>query len=242
MELQSKKLEKDGPPGAVYTCSHNGWTNESIYIKWLRHFIDYSKPTAEQLVLLIIDNHNSHCTLEAWEVAKANHVVMLSFPPHSSYRLQPLDVIFFGPFKKAYNKECDMYMKSRNMVKITPYDIAGLFNKAYARVASLDKGISGFKATGIFPINPAVFSEDDFVAVDQSQVNERASSAASALSQRPVSLRLATDNSDLLSSTSRDIGTFQPLPSTTRGTGNFEPFPSTSYGIQQDQEQLLDVG
>ncbi|XP_039752852.1 uncharacterized protein LOC120628493 [Pararge aegeria] len=168
-QRHSPQLEKDGPPGAVYTCSHNGWTNESIYIKWLRHFIGFSKPTAEQPVLLIMDNHNSHCTLEAWKVAKANHVVMLSIPPHSSHRLQPLDVTFFGPFKRAYNKECDIFMKSRNMVKITPYDIAGLFNKAYARVASLDKGISGFKATGIFPMNPAVFSEEDFVAVDEVQ-------------------------------------------------------------------------
>ncbi|CAF4919927.1 unnamed protein product [Pieris macdunnoughi] len=102
----SPQLEKDGPPGAVYTCSHNGWTNSSIYIKWLRHFIDYSKPTTEQPVVLIMDNHNSHCTFEAWEVVKANHVVMLSIPPHSSHRLQPLDVTFFGPFKRAYNKEC----------------------------------------------------------------------------------------------------------------------------------------
>lgn len=235
-QRHSPQLEKDGPPGAVYTCSHNGWTNESIYIKWLRHFIEYSKPTAEQPVLLIMDNHNSHCTLEAWEVAKANHVVMLSIPPHSSHRLQPLDVTFFGPFKRAYNKECDMFMKSRNMVKITPYDIAGLFNKAYVRVASLDKGISGFKATGIFPMNPAVFSEDDFVAVDQSQVNEQASSAAVAQSQRPVSQRLATGNSDPLPSTSRDIGNFEPFPSTSRGTGNFEPLPSTSRGFQQELE------
>lgn len=75
-QRHSPQLEKDGPPGAVYTCSYNGWTNESIYVKWLRHFIEHSKPTAEQPILLIMDNHNSHCTLEAWEMAKANNVVI----------------------------------------------------------------------------------------------------------------------------------------------------------------------
>lgn len=114
-------------------------------------------------VLLIMDNHNSHCTLEAWELAKSNYTIMLTIPPHSSHRLQPLDVSFFGPLKRAYNKECDMYIKSKNMGKITPYEIAGLFNKAYSKVASLEKGISGFKATGILPMNPAVFDDEDFI-------------------------------------------------------------------------------
>ncbi|KAL3281680.1 hypothetical protein HHI36_004886, partial [Cryptolaemus montrouzieri] len=61
-----------------------------------------------------------------------------------------------------------------------------LFNKAYDRVVSLDIGISVFKATGIFPMKPALFSEDDFVAVDedQNQANEQASSADVALSQQ----------------------------------------------------------
>ncbi|KAK9872734.1 hypothetical protein WA026_019515 [Henosepilachna vigintioctopunctata] len=131
-----------------------------------------------------------------------------------------------------------MFMKSRNMVKITPYDIAGLFNKAYARVASLDKGISGFKATGIYPINPAIFSEDDFVAVDgdQSQANDQASSDVVVQFQRPTSIRLVTGNSDPLPCTSRDIGHFELLPSTSPGTGNYEPLPSTSRGIQHELE------
>ncbi|KAL3265379.1 hypothetical protein HHI36_009586 [Cryptolaemus montrouzieri] len=81
---------------------------------------------------------------------------------------------------------------------------------------SLDKGISGFKGTGIFPMNPAVFSEDDFVAVDedQNQVNEQASSAAVAESKRSVSQQLSIGNSNLL--------------------------PSTLSGIQQELETRLE--
>lgn len=56
-----------------------------------------------------------------------------------------------------------MYIKSKNMVKITPSEIAGLFNKACSRVASLEKGISGFKATGILSMTLAVFDDEDFI-------------------------------------------------------------------------------
>lgn len=162
-QCPSSQLENDGQLGAIYACSRNGWTNENIFVLWLKHFIKHSKPTAEKPILLIMDTHDSHCTLEAWELVKSNNIIMLTIPPHSSHRLQPLDVTFFGPLKRAYNKERDLNIKSKSMVKITPYEIASLFNKAYSRVANLDKGISGFKTTGIFPMNPAVFRDEDFV-------------------------------------------------------------------------------
>ncbi|XP_043470546.1 MFS-type transporter clz9-like isoform X1 [Leptopilina heterotoma] len=166
-QRHSPFLERDGPPGAIYTCSINGWTNEQIFITWLQHFIKFTKPSSKNKVLLIMDNHNSHSTLEAYDLAQKNHVTLLTIPPHSSHRLQPLDVTFFGPLKTAYDRECDLYLKSRNLIKITPYEIAGLFNKAYSRIASLDKGVSGFKTTGIFPIDPSVFSDEDFFVTDE---------------------------------------------------------------------------
>lgn len=55
-------------------------------------------------------------------------------------------------------------MKTHLMSKITPYDVAGLFNKAYVQVANISKGESGFRATGIYPLNPNVFTEQDFLA------------------------------------------------------------------------------
>lgn len=116
--------------------------------------------------MLIMNNHNSHPTLEAYEIAKNNYITMLSIPPQSSHRL---DMTFIGPLKTAYRRECDMYIKSRNMIKITPYEIAGLFNKAYSKLVSLDKGISGFKTTGIFPMDPSVLSDKDFIALDQNE-------------------------------------------------------------------------
>lgn len=86
--------------------------------------------------------------------------------------MQPLDVTFFGPLKAAYRKECDFFMKSKALVKITPYDLAEIFNKAYSNVASIQKGISGFSATGIYPLNPNVFSDEDFYASNTFCQNE----------------------------------------------------------------------
>lgn len=163
-QRMTQLLEKDGPSGAMYTNSKNGWINEDIFVEWLKHFAAYAKPTQESPVLLILDNHSSHISLPAFNFCKKNHIVMISIPPHSSHRTQPLDVSFYGPLKATYRHECNMHMKTHLMARITPYDVAGLFNKAYAQVANISKGEAGFRATGIYPLNPNVFTEQDFLA------------------------------------------------------------------------------
>ena len=69
--------------------------------------------------------------------------------------------------------ECNLFIKSNALLRITHYDLASLFNKAYSTVATVNKGVSGFSTTGIFPINPNVFTNEDFLAAEllQSQEN-----------------------------------------------------------------------
>lgn len=119
-------LGKGAPPMSIIECTKNGWIKEDIFMIWLKHFATFMKPTREEPVLLILDNHVSHSTLQSYEFCKTNYIHMISLPPHTSHRLQPLDVTFFGPLKRAYHRECDFYLKSNNFTKITPYDIAGI--------------------------------------------------------------------------------------------------------------------
>ncbi|GFN83351.1 Jerky-like protein [Plakobranchus ocellatus] len=44
----------------------------------------------------------------------------------------------------------------------TIHDVAGILGAAYSRAFTLDTAISGFRATGICPLNDEVFSEGDF--------------------------------------------------------------------------------
>ena len=41
--------------------------------------------------------------------------------------------------------------------------ILEIFNAAYKKVCCMEKAVNGFKSTGIFPINPDVFTEEDFI-------------------------------------------------------------------------------
>ncbi|XP_046683563.1 MFS-type transporter clz9-like [Homalodisca vitripennis] len=163
----SPLLKKD--INAIYECSKNGWINEDLFLVWLDHFIAYAKPTKESPVLLIMDNHTTHTTLAAYNKCKDNNILVVTIPPHTSHRLQPLDVTFYSSLKAAFARECDSFMKVYAFTKITPYDIASLFNKAYIRVANIEKGVSGFDKTGIFPLDTETFSEEDFTVLNPNE-------------------------------------------------------------------------
>lgn len=79
----------------------------------LQHLVKFTHPTAKTPILLIMDNHASHCSLENVIFAKAHYVPLLTFPLHFTQQMRPLDVRVFRPFKKAMKytlkNEIDIY-------------------------------------------------------------------------------------------------------------------------------------
>lgn len=163
-KLMNDRLLKNAPPGTIGAATGNGWSNSDAFVKWLAHFISHAKPNKDRRVCLILDNHESHLSLAAYEMAKENGVDMISLPPHTSHRTQPLDLVFFGPLKNNFNYQCSYWMKSNAGKRITIYEIAELFAEAYQKVATIEKCVNGFKAAGIWPFQPTIFTEEDFVA------------------------------------------------------------------------------
>lgn len=56
--------------------------------------------------MLIYDGHHSHETVELLEAAVKAGIEIFALPPHTSHRLQPLDVGVFGPLQRAWQKQC----------------------------------------------------------------------------------------------------------------------------------------
>ena len=146
------------PEGAVGCVSSNGWINEDIFLQWLNHFIAFTHASRGQPQLLILDGHCSHKTLAAIDLARESGVTIITLPPHCTHAMQPLDVVFYGPMKTFYNQECDRWMARHPGMRITDYEVAGLFNGAYIRTASVQKATNGFKACGIFPVEREIIT------------------------------------------------------------------------------------
>lgn len=93
---------------------------------------------------------------------RENGLVMLGFPPHTSHRLQPLDVRFYGHLKTAYSQACDDFLVSNPGTCITITHVPKIFGTAYFKVATIQTAVNAFRATGIEPFDSNIFKDDDF--------------------------------------------------------------------------------
>lgn len=118
--------------------------------------------TVDQPALMILDNHDSHLSLEALDFAKANGIVMVTIPPHCSHKVQPLDCAVFGPFKRHYNTAVKSWMLDNPGKPLTIYNIPQLVASAFPNAMTISNILSGFRVTGIYPHDPNVHSKEDF--------------------------------------------------------------------------------
>lgn len=157
-------LLNNAPEGSIGMVSDSGFINTNLFIDYLRHFKDNVQPTKDNPVLLILDNHSSHISLAAVNFCRDYGIHMLTLPPHSSHKMQPLDRGFFGPLKIKFAYECDKWLSHHPGRVIGQTEIAQLVNEAFQKAASLSNAVSGFKISGIWPIDRDIFSDEDFAA------------------------------------------------------------------------------
>ena len=118
------QMIKNAPVGTVGAAHSSGWMTSETFGLWLQHFIKHSRCCKENQVLLLMNNHDSHVSIAVIDKAKENGIVLLTFPPHCSHKLQPLDRSVFGPLKRYYNDAANSWLISNPGKTITIYDIA----------------------------------------------------------------------------------------------------------------------
>ena len=118
----------------------------------------------ENPAVVFMDNHESHFGIEVIEMARMSGLSIITFPPHTSHKLQPLDVAVYDPLKCHYKKVVNEWNLSHPACRITIYDLPECFSKAFFRALSFENIASGFKKTGIWPLNSEVFTDGDFLA------------------------------------------------------------------------------
>lgn len=162
--FKGKKFHKefsDGfPNGSLVTMTDSGWINEDAFLSWLHHFQKNRVPGA---CLLLVDGHASHKSLGALTFCDKNDINMVCLPSHTTHRLQPLDRSFFKPLKAYYDNECNKFVRNtQGERKINKITFGRIFKDAWLKAATPAIAESGFRSTGIYPLNEDILSEQDF--------------------------------------------------------------------------------
>ena len=116
----------------------------------LRHFIHHIGCSREKPAILFMDNHESHLGVQVLEIARTNGLTILTFPPHTSHRLQPLDVSVYGPLKAYYKKAVNEWNVSSPGKRITIYDLPECLSRSFYKAMTHENISSGFRKTGIY--------------------------------------------------------------------------------------------
>lgn len=129
---------------------------EENFLVVMKNFISVTNSSMENPSALLMDNHASHIDIDVVNLAKENGVVLLTLPPHTTNKLQPLDVGVFGPYQKAYDKAMNLWMRENPGKTVSIFEVAQFVNSAMTEAVTPKNIISGSKATGIFPFNPNI--------------------------------------------------------------------------------------
>lgn len=154
------------PDGSLGLVTDNGWMTSEKFVSVMEHFVKHVQPSERNPVVLVLDNHESHLSLQALTYAKENHVHIITLVPHTSNKTQPLDRTVYGPVKAFFNDKATSWMVSNPGKTITIYNIAELVNYAWTRGATPANITSGFKASGVWPLDRNVFPEYYFAPAE----------------------------------------------------------------------------
>lgn len=160
---QPRMLDKApaGSDGAPYP---SGWMTVPNFVRFLEHFKKNVRCSKDNQCLVIFDNHESHISVDAINYAKDNGIHLLTIPPHTSQKLQPLDRIVFSVLKTYYNTACDDWMLSNPARTLSIYEIAGCLGRAYPNAMTPRNIIKSFEICGIHPFNSDIFTDDEFLS------------------------------------------------------------------------------
>jgi hypothetical protein len=128
----------DGTPaGSNLVCYPSGWTQAGVFTKWYDHFVHFVKPSADDLVLLVVDGH-----LDVVDKAREHHVAIVSLPTHSTHKMQSIDFGFMGPFKTYYAQEMETWLGSNPGRVATAFVVCILVGAAYRRAAIMEASVN----------------------------------------------------------------------------------------------------
>ncbi|KAG9186421.1 hypothetical protein G6011_02977 [Alternaria panax] len=152
----------DLPRNWIITVSPTGWINNDLALAWLKHFDAHTKASSTGAYrLLIIDGHESHCSIDFQDYCKENKIIALCMPPHSSHLLQPLDVVPYSLLKRHYGDGISLLARSR-IHHINKETFLPAFKAAYEKTFTSENVRAGFRGAGLVPYNPeAVLSKLD---------------------------------------------------------------------------------
>jgi hypothetical protein len=106
---------------AQLVASAKGWVTERVFTEFAKQFCSwletYRREKTEREsspAVLFIDNAPTHNAREAMDIFKAHNVMVITYPPHLTHVMQPVDVSWARAFKAAFTRWLHLLQKDND--------------------------------------------------------------------------------------------------------------------------------
>ena len=206
-----------GPDDCVYSKSESGWVDSDLFLQWFKKvFLKYA--VQERPLLLLVDGHKSHETLELIDLARSNNVILLCLPAHTTHALQPLDVAVFKSLKAYFSRSLRTCCFTKKDFIVTKRDFARVVKEPFEMAFSISNIKSGFRKCGIYPVDrhaiqsSKVLPSEMYRSLSESETDKAASDISTISTSAHVSEIIVTSGASITSGES-----VLPLSSTSVG-------------------------
>ncbi|XP_030748956.1 uncharacterized protein LOC115877032 [Sitophilus oryzae] len=153
-----KALLASMPPNWILGRSDSGWMRGDNFFDYIAN--DFNEwVTQMQLkrpILLLIDGHKSHMTMQLSEFCHQNGIILYALPANTTHILQPADVSVFKPLKTEWKKTVREWQNRPENINISVNKInfCRVLQEAIEKANMNQHIINGFKKCGLYPFEP----------------------------------------------------------------------------------------
>lgn len=179
-----------------FTSLPNGWTSDELGYSWLTGLFEEETAVKAKRSwrLLFVDGHGSHVNMKFLNWCERHRILIAIYPPHSTHRLQPLDVSVFAPLAHHYSQGLDSLIRqSEGRTTMSKRDFFAIFWPAFEEAFTEKNIASAWSKTGILPFDPqkvlSIFSTADEDTSGRQSAERPASASSSSTFDSPSKVK-----------------------------------------------------
>lgn len=137
--------------------SKSGWMCADTFFEYVANVFNpwIIESGIEKPVILFLDGHSSHLSLELSTFCEKEQIMLISLYPNTTHVSQPLDVSVFFPLKEVWKSVVREWRLKHPNNKLKRTDFSKLLEGALGKLSNKTLE-NGFKHCGLFPFSPEV--------------------------------------------------------------------------------------
>lgn len=175
-----REWEENLPHGTLVKMAEKGSMTTELFIEFLRHLHRYK---GKDPILLIFDGAASHLDISITEAADEFSIRLFCLPSNTTHELQPLDKAVYRSFEHHWDQEVLRFWDVNPDRRLNKCRFGNILSEVWPKCMTPANIINGFRATGLYPLNPSVIPESAF--------------APSLTTERPIATKTVEDNANI---------------------------------------------